>query len=94
MLVNLGFKEIEIGFPSASDTEFGFVRELIEKNLIPDDVKIQVLTQAREHLIRKTFESVKGAKNVILHLYNSTSTLQREVVFKQDKKGILKIATD
>ena len=94
MLVNLGFKEIEIGFPSASDTEFGFVRELIEKNLIPDDVKIQVLTQAREHLIRKTFESVKGAKNVILHLYNSTSTLQREVVFKQDKKGVLKIATD
>jgi len=94
MLVNLGFKEIEIGFPSASDTEFGFVRKLIEKNLIPDDVKIQVLTQAREHLIRKTFESVKGAKNVILHLYNSTSTLQREVVFKQDKKGILKIATD
>ena len=94
MLVNLGFKEIEIGFPSASDTEFSFVRELIEKNVIPDDVKIQVLTQAREHLIRRTFESVKGAKNVILHLYNSTSTLQREVVFKQDKKGILKIATD
>ena len=94
MLVNLGFKEIEIGFPSASDTEFSFVRELIEKNIIPDDVKIQVLTQAREHLIRRTFESVKGAKNVILHLYNSTSTLQREVVFKQDKKGILKIATD
>ena len=94
MLVNLGFKEIEIGFPSASDTEFLFVRELIEKNIIPDDVKIQVLTQAREHLIRRTFESVKGAKNVILHLYNSTSTLQREVVFKQDKKGILKIATD
>ena len=94
MLVNLGFKEIEIGFPSASDTEFSFVRELIEKNIIPNDVKIQVLTQAREHLIRRTFESVKGAKNVILHLYNSTSTLQREVVFKQDKKGILKIATD
>ena len=94
MLVDLGFKEIEIGFPSASDTEFSFVRELIEKKLIPGDVKIQVLTQAREHLIKRTFESVKGAENVILHLYNSTSTLQREVVFKQDKKGVLKIATD
>ncbi len=94
MLVDLGFKEIEIGFPSASDTEFSFVRELIEKKLIPGDVKIQVLTQAREHLIKRTFESVRGAENVILHLYNSTSTLQREVVFKQDKKGILKIATD
>ena len=94
MLVNLGFKEIEVGFPSASDTEFSFVRELIEKKLIPNDVKIQVLTQAREHLIKRTFESVKGAENVILHLYNSTSSLQREVVFKQDKKGILKIATD
>ena len=94
LLVDLGFKEIEVGFPSASDTEFNFVRELIEKNLIPEDVKIQVLTQAREHLIERTFESVKGAKNVIMHLYNSTSTLQREVVFKQDKKGILKIATD
>ena len=94
MLVNLGFKEIEVGFPSASDTEFSFVRELIEKKLIPYDVKIQVLTQAREHLIKRTFESVKGAENVILHLYNSTSSLQREVVFRQDKKGILKIATD
>ena len=94
MLVELGFKEIEVGFPSASETEFNFVRELIEKNLIPEDVKIQVLTQARDHLIKRTFESVKGAKNVILHLYNSTSTVQREVVFKQDKKGIKKIATD
>ena len=94
MLVNLGFKEIEVGFPSASDTEFSFVRELIEKKLIPNDVKIQVLTQAREHLIKRTFESVRGAENVILHLYNSTSSLQREVVFRQDKKGILKIATD
>ena len=94
LLVDLGFKEIEVGFPSASDTEFNFVRELIEKNLIPEDVKIQVLTQARGHLIERTFESVKGAKNVIMHLYNSTSTLQREVVFKQDKNGILKIATD
>ena len=94
MLVELGFKEIEVGFPSASETEFNFVRELIENNLIPEDVKIQVLTQARDHLIERTFESVKGAKNVILHLYNSTSTVQREVVFKQDKKGIKKIATD
>ena len=94
LLVDLGFKEIEVGFPSASDTEFNFVRELIEKNLIPEDVKIQVLTQAREHLIERTFESVKGAKNVIMHLYNSTSNLQREVVFKEDKNGILKIATD
>lgn len=94
MLIDLGFKEIEVGFPSASETEFNFVRELINKNLIPNDVKIQVLTQARDHLIEKTFESVKGAKNVILHLYNSTSTVQREVVFKQDKVGIKKIATD
>ena len=94
MLIDLGFKEIEVGFPSASETEFNFVRELIDKNLIPNDVKIQVLTQARDHLIEKTFESVKGAKNVILHLYNSTSTVQREVVFKQDKAGIKKIATD
>jgi len=94
MLIELGFKEIEVGFPSASETEFNFVRELIEENLIPEDVKIQVLTQARNHLIEKTFESVKGAKNVILHLYNSTSTIQREIVFKQDKEGIRKIATD
>ena len=94
MLVELGFKEIEIGFPSASETEFSFVRKLVDDNLIPADVKIQVLSQAREHLINKTFEATEGAKNVIFHLYNSTSTLQREVVFKKDKAGITKIATE
>ena len=94
MLVELGFKEIEIGFPSASETEFSFVRKLIDDNLIPSDVKIQVLSQAREHLIQRTFEATEGAKNVIFHLYNSTSTLQREVVFKKDKAGITKIATE
>ena len=94
MLVELGFKEIEIGFPSASETEFSFVRKLIDDNLIPSDVKIQVLSQAREHLIQRTFEATEGAKNVIFHLYNSTSTLQREVVFKKDKVGITKIATE
>jgi len=94
MLVELGFKEIEIGFPSASETEFNFVRKLIDENLIPSDVKIQVLSQAREHLINRTFEATEGAKNVIFHLYNSTSTLQREVVFKKDKIGIAKIATE
>ena len=93
MLVELGFKEIEIGFPSASETEFNFVRKLIDDNLIPSDVKIQVLSQAREHLIQRTFEATESAKNVIFHLYNSTSTLQREVVFKKDKAGITKIAT-
>ena len=93
-LVKLGFKEIEVGFPAASQTDFDFVREIIEKNLIPDDVTIQVLTQAREELIRRTFESIAGAKRVIIHLYNSTSTLQRRVVFGQDKDGIKKIAVD
>ncbi len=94
MLSELGFKEIEIGFPSASETEFNFVRKLIDDNLIPSDVKIQVLSQAREHLIQRTFEATEGAKNVIFHLYNSTSTLQREVVFRKDKVGITKIATE
>jgi 2-isopropylmalate synthase len=94
MLIELGFKEIEIGFPSASETEFNFVRKLIDDNLIPSDVKIQVLSQAREHLIQRTFEATEGAKNVIFHLYNSTSTLQREVVFRKDKVGITKIATE
>ena len=94
MLIELGFKEIEIGFPSASETEFSFVRKLIDENLIPSDVKIQVLSQAREHLIKRTYEATEGAKNVIFHLYNSTSTLQREVVFKKDKVGITKIATE
>jgi 2-isopropylmalate synthase len=94
LLVKLGFKEIEIGFPSASQTDFDFCRRLIEGGLIPDDVTIQVLTQAREHLIRRTFEAVAGAKRVILHFYNATSTLQRRVVFQQDQAGIAKIAAD
>ncbi len=93
-LVNMGFKEIEVGFPSASETDFRFLRELIENNHIPEDVTIQVLTQAREHLIDKTVESLEGAKNAILHLYNSTSTLQRRVVFNSDKQGVKEIATD
>ena len=93
-LVDIGVKEIEIGFPSASETEYEICRELIEGGHIPDDVTIQVLVQAREHLIRKTFEAIRGAKNVILHFYNSTSTLQRKVVFHMDCDGITKIATD
>ena len=93
-LCDMGFKEIEIGFPSASETEYEICRELIENNHIPDDVTIQVLVQAREHLIRKTFEAVRGAKNVIVHFYNSTSTLQRKVVFKTDMDGVIKIAVD
>jgi len=94
LLVAMGYKEIEVGFPSASQTDFDFVRKIIEDHLIPDDVVIQVLTQARETLIDRTFESIKGAKQAIVHLYNSTSTLQRRVVFGQDKAGIKKIATD
>ena len=94
LLVKLGFKEIEIGFPSASETEYEICRELIENNHIPDDVTIQVLVQAREHLIRKTFEAIQGAKNVIVHFYNSTSTLQRKVVFKTDMQGVIDIAVD
>ena len=94
LLCSLGFKEIEIGFPSASKTDFDFVRDLIENKKIPLDVNIQVLTQAREELISKTFESLKGVPKAIVHFYNSTSTLQRRVVFDQDKKGIKKIATD
>ena len=93
-LVDVGIKEIEIGFPSASETEYEICRELIEGGHIPDDVTIQVLVQAREHLIKKTFEAIRGAKNVILHFYNSTSTLQRKVVFHMDTAGITKIATD
>ena len=93
-LVSMGFKEIEIGFPSASDTDFQFCRYLVENKLIPDDVTVQVLTQAREHLIDKTFEALKGCKAAILHLYNSVSTLQRKVVFKQDRAGVKKIASD
>jgi len=92
MLVRMGFKEIEVGFPSASQTDFDFVRSLIEEDVIPDDVTIQVLTQAREHLINRTYESLKGAKRAIVHLYNSTSVLQRDVVFNTDKQGIIDIA--
>ncbi|HEV7948947.1 MAG TPA: 2-isopropylmalate synthase, partial [Glaciihabitans sp.] len=88
LLVRMGYKQIEVGFPSASQTDFDFVRSLIDDDLIPDDVTIQVLTQAREHLINRTYESIKGAKQAIVHLYNSTSVLQRDVVFRQDKQGI------
>ena len=93
-LVEMGFKEIEVGFPAASDTDFNFVREIIEQGLIPDDVSIQVLTQAREELIQRTFESLIGSKNCIVHLYNSTSTLQRKVVFESDRAGVKQIAVD
>ncbi|CAM8626120.1 2-isopropylmalate synthase [Candidatus Planktophila dulcis] len=94
LLVAMGYKEIEVGFPSASQTDFDFVRKIIDEGLIPDDVIIQVLTQAREPLICRTYESIKGSKQAIVHLYNSTSTLQRRVVFGLDKDGIKKIATD
>ena len=94
LLVRMGYKEIEVGFPSASQTDFDFVRSLIEDNLIPEGVTIQVLTQAREHLIKRTYESLVGAKQAIVHLYNSTSTLQREVVFRTDKQGIIDIAVE
>ena len=94
LLVKMGYKEIEVGFPSASQLDFDFVRMLIEENLIPDDVVIQVLTQAREHLIARTFEAIAGAKQAIVHLYNSTSTLQRRVVFGLDKEGIKEIAVN
>ncbi|GAB3292653.1 2-isopropylmalate synthase [Pseudoclavibacter terrae] len=94
LLVRMGYKEIEVGFPSASQTDFDFVRSLIEENVIPDDVTIQVLTQARGHLITRTFESLKGAKQAIVHLYNSTSVLQREVVFRKDRQGIIDIALE
>ena len=94
LLVKMGYKEIEVGFPSASQTDFDFIRHIIEQGLIPDDVVIQVLTQCRPHLIERTFESLKGAKQAIVHLYNSTSVLQREVVFKTDMAGVIKIAVD
>ncbi|MDE7476702.1 MAG: 2-isopropylmalate synthase, partial [Lachnospiraceae bacterium] len=94
MLVEIGFKEIEVGFPAASETEYEFMRALIERNMIPDDVTIQVLTQAREHIIKKTFEAVQGAPHAVIHLYNSTSVAQREQVFKKSKEEIKKIATD
>jgi len=94
LLVKMGYKEIEVGFPSASQTDFDFVRQLIEDGLIPDDVTIQVLTQAREHLIKRTYEAIAGAKQAIVHLYNSTSILQREVVFRTDRQGIIDIALE
>ena len=94
LLVKMGYKEIEVGFPSASQTDFDFVRQLIEDDLIPDDVTIQVLTQAREHLIARTYEAIAGAKQAIVHLYNSTSVLQREVVFRTDQQGIVDIALE
>ncbi|MCD8015182.1 MAG: 2-isopropylmalate synthase [Lachnospiraceae bacterium] len=94
LLVEVGFKEIEVGFPAASETEYQFLRRLIEDDLIPDDVTVQVLTQAREHIIRKTFDALKGAKNAIVHVYNSTSLAQREQVFHMSKEEILKIAVD
>ena len=94
LLLKIGFKEIEVGFPAASETECEFLRTLIENDLIPDDVTVQVLTQAREHIIRKTFEAIKGAKNAIVHVYNSTSIAQREQVFKKSREEILKIAVD
>ena len=94
LLVSMGYKEIEVGFPSASQTDFDFVRQLIEENLIPDDVTIQVLTQAREHLIERTYESIAGAKQAIVHFYNSTSVLQREVVFRSDREGVKQIALE
>ena len=93
LLCKVGFKEIEVGFPAASETEYEFCRTIIEQNLIPDDVTIQVLTQSREHIIAKTFEAIRGAKHAVVHLYNSTSVAQREQVFKKDKAEIIKIAT-
>jgi 2-isopropylmalate synthase len=94
LLVRMGYKEIEVGFPAASQTDFDFVRQLVEEDLVPDDVVIQVLTQSREHLIERTFESIKGAKQAVVHLYNSTSVLQRRVVFGSDQDGIVDIALD
>ena len=94
LLVEMGFKEIEIGFPAASQIEFDFLRQLVERNLIPDDVMVQVLTQCREHLVKRTFEAIQGIKKAVVHIYNSTSTLQRDVVFHMDQEEIKKIATD
>lgn len=94
MLVDIGFKEIEVGFPAASETEYEFMRALIERNMIPNDVTVQVLTQAREHIIKKTFEAVKGAPHAVVHLYNSTSVAQREQVFKKSKEEVKQIAID
>src|SRR5699024_6534787 len=94
MLVKIGFKEIEVSFPAASETEYEFLRTLIEKDMIPEDVTVQVLTQCRDHIIRRTFEAVEGAPSAVIHFYNSTSVAQREQVFKKSKDEIKKIATD
>ena len=94
MLLKVGFKEIEVGFPAASETEYEFLRRLVEDDLIPDDVTIQVLTQAREHIIRKTFDALKGVKNAIVHVYNSTSVAQRQQVFRKSKDEIKQMAVD
>ena len=94
MLVDIGFKEIEVGFPAASETEYQFMRTLIEKDMIPNDVTVQVLTQAREHIIKRTFEAVKGAPHAVIHLYNSTSVAQREQVFRKDKEQVKQLAID
>ena len=94
MLIKIGFKEIEVCFPAASETEYKFLRRLVDDNLIPDDVTIQVLTQSREHIIKKTFEALKGVKNAIVQVYNSTSVVQREQVFKMSREGIKQIAVD
>ena len=94
LLLKVGFKEIEVGFPAASETEYRFLRTLIENNMIPDDVSVQVLTQCREHIIRKTFEACKGAPNAIIHFYNSVSVAQREQVFRKSKEEIKQIAAE
>ena len=94
LLVKLGFKEIEIGFPAASQIEYDFLRQLVERKLIPDDVVVQVLTQCREHLIKRTFDAIQGIPKAIVHIYNSTSTLQREVVFHADREEVKQIAID
>ena len=94
LLVKMGFKEIEIGFPAASQIEFDFLRQLVERNMIPDDVTVQVLTQCRDHLVKRTFESIQGIKKAVVHIYNSTSTLQRDVVFHMDRDEIRQIAID
>ena len=93
-LVKLGFKEIEVGFPSASKIEFDFLRQLVERDLIPEDVTVQVLTQCRDHLLKRTFEAIQGIPKAIVHIYNSTSTLQRDVVFHMSKDEIKQIAVD
>ena len=93
-LVEIGFKEIEVGFPAASETEYEFLRTLIERDMIPEDVTVQVLTQAREHIIRRTFEALEGCPRAIVHLYNSTSVAQREQVFRKSKEEIIRIAVD